>query len=117
MWGSRQAPPALLINGSAADMVKSLSVHRNTIERRVRKTVQADMVQSAKSMGTQDVVAYAFVAIKADGEAITSWDTGSALPVWAFPPTMAEILRKDIQDNDVEETWTPSLQERKRPTD
>jgi len=96
-------------------MPKSLSCHRNTIERRVKKQVRSDMMDCARAHGSQDVVAYAIVSIRADGTSHASWDTGSALPIWAFAPTIFEALKRDVEESGAEETWTPSLQERKRP--
>ena len=94
-------------------MPKSLKVHRNTLERRHRKQMQADMVAAARNLGTQDIAAYALVAVKADGRGVAIWDTGSALPMWAFSSTIEKILDDDIRESGVEETWKPSLSERK----
>ena len=94
-------------------MKVDFSVHKNTRERRHRKAMQAAMTKAAKDMGQRDIVAYAFVAIRSDGEALASWDTGAALPLWAFAPTIAEVLRKDIEASGVEEDWRPSLTERR----
>lgn len=96
-------------------MTKSLTVHRNTLERRIRKAVQSEMVSDAKRHGTQDVVAYAIVTINADGTSRCSWDTGSALPLWAFAATIHAALAMDVHVSGIEETWKPSMQERKRP--
>ncbi len=91
--------------------VKSLSVHKNTLERKRRKSVRSDMVTSAKAMGA-NAVAYAIVTIDEDGSAHAAWDTGSAMPMWAFPETMAAALRRSVEESGVEETWKPSLSER-----
>lgn len=96
-------------------MVKSLSVHRNTIERRQRREMQSDMVRAAKGIGESDILAYAIVAIDSEGGAKCAWNTGSALPLWAFADTFRTILVRDIEGSGVEDTWKPSLQERKRP--
>lgn len=96
-------------------MVKSLSVHRNTIERRHRREVQSAMVRNAKAIGEGDILAYAIVAIDSDGNGKCAWDTGSALPLWAFADTVRAILDRDIGASGVDDTWKPSLQERKRP--
>ena len=96
-------------------MVKSLTVHRNTIECRQRRAIQSSMVHAAKGIGESDIVAYAIVAMDSQGNAKCAWDTGSALPLWAFAETIKAILDRDIECSGVEETWRPSLQERKRP--
>lgn len=93
----------------------SLSAHRNTVERRHRRTTQSQMVAAAKGIGESDIIAYAFVAIDSDGTAKCAWDTGSALPLWAFADTFRTILDRDITNSGVEDTWKPSLEERKRP--
>jgi len=92
-----------------------LTEHRNTIEKRHRKEIQADMVQGVKSIGTQDVRAYAIVAITADGNAHCRWDTGSIMPLWAFAPTIQAALAREIEESGVDETWKPDLGERGRP--
>ena len=101
--------------GREITLVKNLTVHRNTIECRQRRNVQASMVRAAKTIGDSDTLAYAIVAIDADGTARCSWDTGSALPLWAFADTFRTILDRDIQASEVEDTWKPSLSERRRP--
>lgn len=98
-------------------MTKSLKVHRNTVERRFRKEMQGDMIAAAKSMGKQDVMAYAIVAITSDGCALADWNTGSIMPLWAFGPTISAALDQDIRESGVEETWKPSLSERKGLTE
>lgn len=95
---------------------KSLTVHKNTIERQHRKSMQADMVHAAKSMGNQDVVAYALVAFRSDGGAMCHWNTGSIMPMWGFAPTVQEIIIEDMRQSGVDDTWRPSLTERKGRT-
>lgn len=91
-----------------------LTVHRNTVERRAAKRVRDDMVRSAKTIGSKDIVAYAIVGIDAQGSLHSLWDTGACIPMWAFPATIAEGLSRDM-DGGPEEDWRPSLQERKKP--
>ena len=93
----------------------SLTVHRNTIERRHRKDMQEAMVRSAKAMGESDIRAYAIVAFRADGGALSSWDTGSIMPLWGFAPTVGATLAADIGESGVDDTWNPALGERSRP--
>ena len=72
-------------------------------------------VSSVRGIFENDIRAFAFVAIDADGKAYAQWDTGSIIPMWSFAPTVAEILRQDVVNSGVEETWKPNLSERGRP--
>lgn len=94
---------------------RNLSIHRNTIERRHRKQMQAEMVRASKAIGDGDVIAYATVAIMSDGNARASWDSGAAVPLWSFADVIAGVLRQDIDHSGLEDDWRPSLQERKKP--
>lgn len=94
---------------------RSLTAHRNTVERRQRRNTQSTMAHAAKAIGEGDVLAYAIVAIRSDGSAAAAWDAGSALPLWAFADTVRGILHEDIMGSGIEDTWRPSLSERKRP--
>lgn len=88
----------------------NLSVHRNTVEARRKRTLSRAARRDVEAIIREhDVRAYAFVAIAADGGMIATWDTGSILPGWAFPSTVQEILRRDMAQTDVEETWKPPL--------
>lgn len=31
------------------------------------------------------------------------------MPIWAFPGAMHEILKTDVMNSDVEETWKPKI--------
>lgn len=93
----------------------SLSVHKNSIERRNRKSMQSRMIAAAKGMDEQDVRAYAIVAITSNGDALCSWDSGSVVPLWAFSPIVEQVLSRDIDESGVEDTWSPSLSERTKP--
>ncbi len=90
-----------------------LSVHKNTIEKRRKRELADSMASAARKMTKDcDIRAYALVGIGSDGEAYTSWDTGSVMPMWAFPSTVAEILKTDIGDaraSGVREDWKPAL--------
>lgn len=90
----------------------SLTAHRNTLAKRHRKNMQSGMVQAARNQGTQDVRAWALVTVRANGTISAEWDTGSIMPMWAFPSTMEAALRRDMEDSGVEETWRPELSER-----
>lgn len=93
-----------------ASSIKSLSVHKNTLERRRKKDVAERLTRdTAKMVKDNDVRAYAVVAIKADGNGCVMWDTGKILPLWAFPETVAAILRKDIEGSGVVDDWKPPV--------
>ncbi|KIC39366.1 hypothetical protein [Leisingera sp. ANG-M7] len=91
-----------------------LSLHKNTIERRNQRAKRDEMVSSAREIGTQDVVAYAIVAITSNGNAVCRWDTGGAVPLCAFDGMICRALEQDIETSGVEDDWRPSLTERLR---
>lgn len=87
-----------------------LSLHKNTVERRRKKELADNVVQAVRNtIEVADIRAYAFVAIDAKGGFHAAWDTGSILPMWAFPATIEVGLRDDIERSGVEETWRPNL--------
>lgn len=89
-------------------MAVRLSVHKNTVARRRKKERATVMSKAAADMcRVHDVRAYAIVGIACDGRAYASWDTGRALPMWAFADTVATVLRKDIETCEVEDDWRP----------
>lgn len=90
----------------------NLSVHRNTLAKKHRKDMQAHMIDAARRGGTQDVRAFALVTIRADGSVWSEWDSGSIMPLWAFAPTIAEALKRDLEESGVDDTWRPELSER-----
>lgn len=90
-------------------MIKILSSHKNTIEKKRRRDVQREVDSFGKLLKDVDVRAYAVVAIDAKGEAHCIWDTGSIVPMWAFVPTISECLKRDLEESCVEETWKPPL--------
>lgn len=88
----------------------SLSLHKNTIERRRKRELASAAKTDVESIIRQhDVRAYAFVAIGADGKSHSVWDTGNILPMWAFADTVATVLREDIIAAGVEDGWKPNL--------
>lgn len=90
----------------------SLTVHRNTVERRRKKKLCDNLTGAVQSMVKQaDIRAYAIVGIAADGSAHAMWDTGAVTPMWAFTDVVAGILRRDIENNvdDIEEDWRPPI--------
>lgn len=90
--------------------ITNLSVHKNTTDKRRKKTVANDITRmGAKLCRDVDVRAYALVAIDAQGNGHSIWDTGSIIPMWGFPETMTAILKRDIEASGVDETWVPPV--------
>lgn len=90
--------------------VASLSVHRNTVEKRRKRELAHEVETLARDMvRDRDIRAYAIVGIGADGRAYCRWDTGAIMPMWAFADTIGNALRRDMEDSDVEEDWRPAL--------
>lgn len=90
--------------------VVSLSVHKNTVERRRKRATAGEMAQFAKKMAMDaDIRAYAIVGIGADGGVCSVWDTGGILPMWSFPATVSEALSRDMQNSGLDDDWRPSL--------
>lgn len=88
----------------------TLSVHRNTVENRAKRERAVYAQKRVETiMRENDVRAYAFVAIGANGKMYSTWDTGAILPQWAFPATVAYALQRDLEDHGVEEDWKPTL--------
>lgn len=88
----------------------SLNVHKNTVEsRRKRGLAKSATAGVEKIIRDNDVRAYAFVAIAADGRAYCIWDTGAILPMWAFASTVESALTRDIEASGVDEDWRPAL--------
>lgn len=90
-----------------------LSVHRNTIAgRRKRQRAHEASAQVLRLMRQEDIRAYAFVGIAADGKAYTLWDTGAILPQRVFPGVVREALSDDIHNSGVEDDWRAPLVDR-----
>lgn len=86
------------------------TVHKNTVERRVKRERRDTAVADVRGlMSAHDVRAYAFVGITAEGKAVACWDTGSILPMWGYPEMIAAALRRDMEESGIAETWTPPL--------
>lgn len=88
----------------------SLSVHKNTVERRRKRELAKDVQGQVEALIREaDVRAFAFVAIDANGKAHARWDTGAILPMWAFPATVMEVLKLDMEQSGADEDWKPNL--------
>lgn len=88
----------------------SLSLHRNKVEaRRKRDLARVASRAVEEIVRTNDVRAFAFVAIDASGAAHCQWDTGAILPIWAFAPTVSAALQRSVEYSGVDEDWKPSL--------
>lgn len=91
----------------------SLSVHRNKVESRRKRDRAKDLKRGVEAMVREnDIRAYAVVGIASDGKAYSLWDTGGALPMWAFAGTVEQVLRADIESSGVPDDWRPTLAER-----
>jgi hypothetical protein len=81
-------------------------VHRNTADKARQRAIKGEMVANAKAMSQDNaIVAYAIVGLTRDGQARAAFDTGQILPLWAFPDTIAGILRQDIWASDIPEDF------------
>lgn len=88
----------------------SLTVHRNTVESRRKRVLSQELRRNVEKMvRDEDIRAYAVVGINAEGKAFALWDTGAALPLWAFADTVAHVLREDIRESKTEDDWRPTL--------
>ena len=89
----------------------SLTVHKNTIERRRKRTMARELATHAERMMREcDLRAYAIIGIGADGKPYAVWDTGAIMPMWAFPETMAAALRASIEQEGIEDDWRPPME-------
>lgn len=87
-----------------------LYVHKNTVEKKRLREKRDDLIRDLKRLLSQNQCrAYAVVVIDSSGDGHTFWDTGSIMPIWAFPGAMHEILKTDVMNSDVEETWKPKI--------
>lgn len=90
--------------------VKSLSVHRNSVERRRKAELsKALRTQVERLVRNEDIRAYAVVGINSEGKAFALWNTGAILPQWAFADTIATVLKEDILDCGIVDDWRPNL--------
>lgn len=95
----------------------SLTVHRNTVEkRRKRELAQGLSRRTADMIRSADIRAYAVVGIASDGSGHAIWDTGGVVPMWAFTDVVAGLLRRDIENNidQIAEDWRPPVNNRDR---
>lgn len=63
-------------------------------------------------MRQEDIRAYAFVGIAADGSTFALWDTGSVVPMRVFPAVVREVLSDDIHNSGIEDDWRAPLKAR-----
>ncbi len=89
----------------------TLSVHKNTIQgRRKREQAKEASARVLSLMRQEDIRAYAFVGIAADGKAYALWDTGGVLPMIAFPDVVRGMLNESIAESGVEEDWRAPME-------
>ena len=90
----------------------SLTVHKNRIEKLKRRERVKDMVSGARKMAQDnDLTAYAIVGITKTGDALTCWDTGGSIPMWALPGAVYRVLDMDIAASEIEEDFKAPLKE------
>lgn len=88
----------------------SLAVHRNTIEGRKKRGRARDASKSVLAiMRQEDIRAYAFVGIAADGRCFTTWDTGAVVPMRVFPGVVREVLSDDIFNAGLEDDFRAAI--------
>lgn len=88
----------------------SLSLHKNNVERRRKSELSKSVREDVEALiREQDIRAYAIVGISATGAAFCLWDTGAIMPMWAFPATVGEAVRRDMENSGISEDWTPAL--------
>lgn len=89
----------------------TLSVHRNTIQgRRKRDQAKEASARVLSVMRQEDIRAYAFVGIAADGNAFAIWDTGGVMPMVAFPEVVRCMLNEDMSLSGVVDDWRAPLE-------
>lgn len=88
----------------------SLTVHRNTIEgRKKRERAREASARVLGIMRQEDIRAYAFVGIAADGGVFCTWDTGGIVPMRVFPGVVREALSDDIFGSEVEDDFRAAI--------
>ncbi len=91
-------------------MKKTLSLHKNTIEKKRKRDIADAIIKGGSKMcRDRDIRAYALVAIDSKGTIHAIWDTGSIVPMWAFPATISAGLMRDMEEVNIEETWVPPV--------
>ncbi len=88
----------------------SLSVHRNTVEKRRRVALRSDLLRAMSGhLRDVDVRAYALVTVSASGQTEAFWDTGAIMPMVGFPAVVGAALQRSIEESGVHEDWRPPL--------
>ena len=91
----------------------SFSAHKSQIERSRRKTLRKEMCAAASGINNSaNIVSYSIVALSDDGRAFCAWDTGGAVPMWAFPQTMASVIKCDMDESGIDEDYKKPLIDR-----
>ena len=60
--------------------------------KRADKSPADDMLEAAVRAGKGSVVAWSIVAFNEDGQSFRAFDTGGAMPLWAFPEAVKAAL-------------------------
>lgn len=82
------------------------TVHINTVRKRKRAQIGADMVRQAKELADHGAVAgYVLIAYDEEGRADCRFDTGGLMPLWAFPGAAQVVVLDAIQSDEVAEDY------------
>lgn len=94
----------------------SLSLHRNTIEKKQKhELAQRVQKETAKICRDCDIRAFAFVGIDVNGEAHAIWDTGAIIPMWAMGSVVGKVLDADVLNSGVEEDFRAPIRKPETP--
>lgn len=84
--------------------VTSLSVHRNTAQRRRQRQVSADLVSDAKAMASaKNIDGYAIVAWNSDTDADVSWSWTKQINCSVMPEFVKGAIQRKISMLDNQE--------------
>ncbi len=90
--------------------IVSLSVHRNTQQQRLSKSVRRDLVCDARDLAnTKDIAGYAIVVWTKDWHHRTFWDSGKIMPSNVLPEFCKSAIQRDMGNVDVLNILDPTL--------
>lgn len=81
--------------------ILSLSVHRNTQQQRISKSVRDGLMRDARDLAnTKDIAGYAIVVWTKDWDHRTLWESGKTMPGNVLPEfCKGAILREMMRDD------------------
>ncbi len=83
--------------------VVSLSVHRNTKDKRQSRAVASRLLADAKrQIRDSKIIGYALVSWDKDNNALNDWDTGKAFPSALMPEFVRANLQRSLGQIDAE---------------